>query len=164
MRAESALRYPALRYMAISVLALILAGCGTTRELLDIQTAAKFTITTTSDLNPDRDGRPSPLVIKVFALSDDRQFKREDFLSLYENPAERLGSDLIESYELKELSPDETREETLALTPETRFIGVMAEYVQYDIAQALLVLPVTAHKTMKYSLRAERLRIVASDN
>ena len=150
--------------MAIGLLVFSLVGCGTTRELLDIDTAAKFTITTSADLNPDRDGRPSPIVIKMFALADDRQFKREDFLSLYENPAERLGSDLIESYELKEFSPDETREETLALTPETRFVGIMAAYVQYDVAQALLIVPVTAHKTTKYSIRAERLRIVASDN
>jgi len=136
-----------------------MVGCGTTRELLDSKTAVNLTFITSKDLNPDQDGRPSPIIIKVFALTGDRQFKREDFLSLYEDPAERLGSDLIETYELREFSPDETRVENIPLTPDTRFIGVMAAFVQYDRADALMILPVTSRKTMNYTIRAERLRI-----
>jgi type VI secretion system protein VasD len=151
--------YSAIRILFVSIVILGIVGCGATRELLDTKTGVNLTFVTSKDLNPDRDGRPSPIVIKVFALSDDRQFKREDFLSLYENPAERLGSDLIETYELKEFSPDETRDEFISLTPETRFIGVMAAFVQYDRADALLILPVTSRKTIDYTIKAERLRI-----
>lgn len=152
------------RTLFISLLVLCLVSCGTTRKMLDIDTGAKITFITSADLNPDQDGRPSPIVIKVFALSDDRQFKREDFLSLYEDPAERLGSDLIESFELKEFSPDETREEIIKLTPETRFLGVMAAFVQYDRAQALLVVPITPNKTSGFTIKAERLRILVVDD
>jgi len=136
-----------------------LGACNSTRELLDIDTTIKMTIAASEDVNPDIEGRPSPIVISVFALADDRQFKREDFLSLYENPADRLGSDLLNSYQLKEFSPGETREELITLKPETRYIGIMAAYAQYDQAKALLVLPITAHKTNYYQLNAERLRI-----
>ena len=159
MRLLSALN-PSLRLALTGLFALLLVGCSSTREFLDIDTAATLNISTSKDLNPDSDGRASPIVLKVFALSDDRQFKREDFLSLYEDPAERLGSDLIDTFELKEFSPEETREEVLKLTPETRFIGIMAAYIQYDKAKALMILPITANKNNKYEIKAERLRIV----
>ena len=152
-----------LRYALISVVALSVVSCSGTRKLLNIDTAAELTVITSKDVNPDQDGRPSPIVIKVFALTDDRQFKREDFLSLYENPPERLGSDLIDTFTLQEFSPEETRTETVKLTPETQFIGLMAEYAQYDKAKALLILPVTPHKKTSYTIRAERLRIVNAD-
>ena len=125
----------ALRYLLMTLLALSTISCGSTRKLLNVETSAELTFITSKDLNPDQDGRASPIVIKAFSLSDDRQFKREDFLSLYENPAERLGSDLIDSVELKEFSPDETRVENIPLTPQTRFIGLMGEVVQSDTLQ-----------------------------
>jgi type VI secretion system protein VasD len=153
----------ALKYLLITLLALGIIGCGSTRKLLDVETSAEFTFITSKDLNPDQDGRASPIVIKAFSLSDDRQFKREDFLSLYENPAERLGSDMIDSLELKEFSPDETRIEDLPLTPQTRFIGLMGEFIQYDRAKALLILPIEPHKTNNYTIRVDRLRIITSD-
>ena len=151
-------------YFLVSLLSISLVSCGSTRELLNIDTATELTIIASPDLNPDQDGRPSPIIIKVFALTDDRQFKREDFLSLYEDPTERLGSDLISSYELKEYSPEESRKEVVPLTPETRFIGIMAEFIQYDRAKSLLILPITPHKTTKYTIRAERLRITHTDD
>lgn len=151
------------RAALVLLLAVTVAGCSSTRKMLDLDTAVALTIQTSPDLNPDQDDRPSPVVIKVFALADDRQFRREDFLSLYENPPERLGSDLLQTFELQEFSPDESRTETLKLTPETRFIGLMAEYVQYDLAKALLVLPITANKTVEYTVKADRLRIIQVD-
>lgn len=153
----------ALRYLLMTLLALSTISCGSTRKLLNVETSAELTFITSKDLNPDQDGRASPIVIKAFSLSDDRQFKREDFLSLYENPAERLGSDLIDSVELKEFSPDETRVENIPLTPQTRFIGLMGEFVQYDRAEALLIIPIEPHKTNNYIIRVERLRLTISD-
>ena len=153
-----------LRLLSIVLFSTSLASCGVSGKLLGSTTSSTLTIVTSADLNPDRDGRASPLIIKVFALADDRQFKREDFLSLYENPPERLGSDLLNSFELKEFSPDESRDETIALSPETKFIGLLAEYVQYDRAKALLILPVSAHKNNKYTIKAQHLGIAIADD
>ena len=161
------MRYQALtQCLLIGLMSLGLLACGgggAIDTLFKSETGVELTIISSKDLNPDRDGRPSPVIIKVFALSDERQFKREDFLSLYEDPAERLGSDLLDSFQLKEFSPEETRTETLLLSPETRFIGLMAEYQQYDRAEALLALPIKPNKTTKFTIKAERLRIISAD-
>ncbi|OUS09639.1 type VI secretion system-associated lipoprotein [Gammaproteobacteria bacterium 53_120_T64] len=152
-----------LSFIALLNLSLLGCGGGGAGGMFSSETAVELTIISAKDLNPDRDGRPSPVIIKVFALSDERQFKREDFLSLYENPAERLGSDLLDSFQLKEFSPEETRTETLLLSPETRFIGLMAEYQQYDRAEALLTLPIKTNKKSKFTIKAERLRIISAE-
>lgn len=145
---------------------LLLSACTKTREVLNLDTAAILTIKARNNINPDQDGRPSPVAIRVFALSDDRQFRREDFLTLYEEAAERLGGDLVDTFQLKALAPGETREEVLELTEQVNFIGLMAEYLQYDHrdAQPLLVLPLTPHKRNRYEIQAEWVKILNAKN
>ena len=150
----------------LAATALLLVACTTTREVLNLDTSAVLMIKARNNINPDQDGRPSPVAIRVFALSDDRQFRREDFLTLYEDAAERLGRDLVDTFQLKALAPGETREEVLTLTPEVNYIGFLAEYLQYDHqdAQPLLVLPLTPHKKNKYEIQAEWVKLLNADN
>lgn len=138
------------------------SGCQSARKALNMDTSMVVRLTATDAVNPDSDGRPSPVVLHVFQLADDRQFSREDFLSLYEGAAARLGKDLIDSVALKEVTPGETRSETLPLTPEVKYIGLMAEFIQYRDAEALLVVPVLEHNqtVVSVSLDDNRIAIV----
>jgi type VI secretion system protein VasD len=138
-----------------------LAGCKSAPPV-EQDTVAQLNIAVSADVNPDSDQRPSPLVITVFALKDSRQFEREDFLSLYEGASQRLGADLARTIKLKEFVPGETRLETIPLDPGVRYLGVMAEYVQYDKAKATLVLPVIERKTNRFEVKAERLQLTGA--
>ncbi|CAM3827545.1 type VI secretion system lipoprotein TssJ [Parendozoicomonas haliclonae] len=133
------------RSLVAAVLVLLVAGCSTSREVLDFDTLAELQINATTDVNKDDDGRPSPLVIRVFKLADARQFEREDFLALYEQAEDRLGRDLLGTIQLKEIAPGENRLEEIELTPEVKFLGIMAEYSRYGESRTTLVLPVRAH-------------------
>ena len=146
--------------IAVVGLITVLSACQATRRALDFDTAAKLTITAAADVNPDSGDRPSPIVITVYALTDNRQFEREDFLSLYENAATRLGSDLVRTVRLRELAPGESRSEVIELEPNVRYIGLLAEYSRYDQAQAMLILPIVTNKTNSYSVLAEQLRLI----
>ena len=141
----------------------LLAGCSSTkgvvdsgREFLDFDTVVELQLQADESVNLDDDGRPSPLVVRVFKLADDRQFQREDFLSLYESAGERLGRDLIGEVQLKEIAPGELRLEKLELTSDVRYIGVMAEYSRYTETTNLLVLPVRAHNDSEYKVLASQ--------
>lgn len=142
-----------------------LTACQPTREVLELDTSAEILINARNNVNPDQDGRPSPVAIRVYALQDDRQFKREDFISLYEGAEERLGADLIDSFKLKALAPGETREEVLELTDKVNYIGFLAEYLQYDHrdAQPLLVVPLTPHRKNKYYIQAEWVKLTSGE-
>lgn len=148
--------------IAVVGLVTVLSACQATRRALDFDTAAKLTITAAADVNPDSGDRPSPIVITVYALADNRQFEREDFLSLYENAAARLGSDLVRTIRLRELAPGESRNEIIELDSNVRYIGLLAEYSRYDQAQALLILPIATNKTNSYAVVAERLRLTTN--
>lgn len=135
------------------------AACQTTRETLNLDTTAEVHLYAGQHINPDQDNRASPLVIRLFKLADDRQFGREDFLNLYENADNRLGKDLLDTIVLKELAPGETRIETLELTPDVAYIGVLAEFVQYQDASAVTIFPITAHTSNEIHLQIDKLAL-----
>lgn len=149
--------------LSLLLATLIISGCQSARKALNMDTSVALRLSATETLNPDSDDRPSPVVLHVFELADDRQFSREDFLSLYEGAAARLGKDLIGSVALKEITPGEERVETLPLSAEVKYIGVMAEFIQYRDAEALLVFPVLEHNQTVKSIRLDENRIAIVD-
>jgi len=139
----------------------IVTGCKSSPPPPPPATTAALQISVSDDVNPDADNRPSPIVITVYALKDSRQFEREDFLSLYEGAGKRLGDDLVRSTRLREFVPGEKRTENIAMEPSIRYIGVVAEYVQYDKAKTTLVLPIVENQANVFTVRAEHLRLAA---
>lgn len=147
----------------IGLLVLTLAACQTTRRTLNFDTTAELAVDIEKDVNPDNDGRASPVVVRVFMLADDRQFSREDFLNLYENAESRLGKDLLDTVVLKEFAPGEQRVETLQLSPEVRYIGLLAEFVRYQDADALMLLPITDHTDNEYDITLTGTQIASTE-
>lgn len=142
-----------LTLAVIGAAIIALSACQTTRRTLNFDTSAYIEFQALNSVNPDSDNRASPVVVRMFKLADARQFRREDFLNLYENAEQRLGNDLLDTIVLKELAPGETRIEAIALTPETKYIGLLAEFVQYEDAKAIMVLPITDHKKNKFEVK-----------
>lgn len=152
-----------VQMLVVMALVVGLAACQTTRRTLNLDTSIALAVEIENDVNPDSDGRASPVVLRVFMLADDRQFSREDFLNLYENADSRLGKDLIDTVILKEFAPGEQRIEQLALTPEVKYIGLLAEFVQYQDADALMLLPITDHKKNEYAITLEGTRMASTE-
>lgn len=148
----------------LAVIVISLAGCQATRRGLNLDTTAAVNVRVDSHVNPDLDDRSSPIVIRVFKLADARQFEREDFLNIYENPVDRLGKDLLGMLVLKELVPGEQRTENLSLTPDVRYLGFLAEYMQHDRANAMVVVPIEEHRKNAVNLNLRYLSLVDLDN
>ncbi|MDN3640216.1 type VI secretion system lipoprotein TssJ [Simiduia curdlanivorans] len=142
--------------------AAVILGCQTTRRTLNFDTTANLHLHAAGKINPDQDNRSSPLVIRIFKLADARQFGREDFLNLYEDADNRLGKDLIDTIILKELAPGETRIEKISLTPEVKYLGILAEFVQYQDAEAIALVEIIDHKTNDIYLEIKGAEIDAS--
>jgi len=105
----------------------------------------------------------SPVVVRVFKLADDRQFSREDFLNLYEDAENRLGKDLLGTIKLKEIAPGETRKEVIELSEDVKYVGLLAEFVRYQEAEAIQIVPITDHKINKYILSISGTKMRALD-
>ena len=52
------------------------------------------------DINPDSQGRPSPLVIRIYQLKYYEAFKNVDYDALYDDDAAVLGNELIAKKEI----------------------------------------------------------------
>src|SRR5688572_5927801 len=98
------------------------AGCGSASPPL-LQGSRKAAPAT----NPDVNGRPSPVVVRVYELKSLAAFNSADFFSLFKKESETLGAELVgrEEYDLK---PAETRPYRRQLQPDTKFIGVIAAF------------------------------------
>jgi type VI secretion system protein VasD len=117
----------------LGVLAFVsLVGCLQTSAVI-AQIKVKTELTAAAELNPDRNGRPSPVVLLMFQLSAIDAFKNADFFSLYDPAAPSIAADLLERTEMT-VQPGETRPFEAEFNEEARYIGFVAAF--YDIEKA----------------------------
>lgn len=85
------------------------------------------------NINPDHSGRPSPVKIKMFELRSNVAFEHADFQTLFTNPIQALGAELLATDEFI-LIPGEARTITYIPNPSTEYIGIIAGFRQLDRA------------------------------
>jgi type VI secretion system protein VasD len=88
---------------------------------------ATMTLSAGADVNPDRNRRPSPVVVRVYQLKADAAFKDAQFEPLYDDAKKVLGDAFVTGDEFQ-LLPGEKKVIEVALAGETRFIGVIAAF------------------------------------
>lgn len=104
----------------------LLAGCSALSPYSHL-TKVNLKLTASDKVNPDLNGRPSPVVVRLFELRHPVTFENADFFSLYERAKESLTPDLVAVEEL-ELRPGETVDLKLSVEEGSRYVGVLAAY------------------------------------
>lgn len=107
-----------------------------------LDTDLHLTFKTDADINPDDKKRPSPLFLRMYELKSTKQFDKANFIDLFERDSEILGADLLAKQTLKRLKPGDERTDKFVLKPETRFVALFAEYLQYKDAKFKVVIPI----------------------
>ena len=102
-----------------------------------------------ADVNPDANGRPSPVVVRVYQLKDDAAFKNADFFALFDKEQATLATSLIDRQEY-ELTPGEQRSVDFPVSGEAKFLGVAAAFRDIRNAEwrALTAAPKKGYKNM----------------
>jgi type VI secretion system protein VasD len=121
---------------------------------------ASLVIVSGADTNPDRNGKPSAIVVRVYQLRRDAMFTGAAFLQLFDNEKDALGQDLITRDEFV-LAPSERKTIDVVLTPETRFVGTLAAFRDYrsSVWQAIAPVPFKA-----LNVAVDRARVVVTAN
>ena len=109
----------------------LLSGCQSFYSVFPPSTDFNFKVA--KHVNPDMDGRPSPVVVKVYELASRTRLSNQDFFELYDAPESVLGVDLLRKEEL-EFEPGDRFEYNMALSPAARYVAVVVAY--RDIEQA----------------------------
>lgn len=104
----------------------LLAGCSSLSPYSTL-TKVNLKLTASDHLNPDINGRASPIVVSLFELKHPVAFESSDFFSLYERAKESLAPDMVATEEL-ELRPGETVELNLTVKKCSHYVGILAAY------------------------------------
>ena len=142
--------------IVIAMLGLLSACAGAPKkETMDMQ------VTATVDVNPDMQGRPSPIILHIMELSSDEQFSRLDYMGLTQPSGAGLGTDLLGKNQLV-LQPGDTKALPMELNPMTSAIGLVAGYRDIDNAAWRKVIPITQGSTKGISITLEQTQITTS--
>lgn len=123
-----------------------MTGCSSLNSkvggVFNADTDLKLTLKADADINPDDKKRPSPLFLRLYELKSPKQFEKANFIDLFERDSEALGADLVAMQTLKRLRPGDERTDRFVLKPETRYVGVFAEFLQYRDAKFKILVPI----------------------
>jgi type VI secretion system protein VasD len=128
---------PARRVVGAVVLAVgtaaALSACGVTSSLSRPEAAptavpsATFEIVAARSLNPDINGLPKPVLLKVYELRSTATFERAGFLDLQDKDEAQLGGDFVRREEFL-ISPGERRVIERKGSAEVRAFGLLAGF------------------------------------
>jgi type VI secretion system protein VasD len=85
------------------------------------------------EINPDANGRPSPVVVRIYELKSISAFNEADFFKLYDEEVATLGGDLLSREEF-EFTPGESHKIIHNAHEQARFFAVIAAYRNIDQA------------------------------
>jgi len=125
-----------------------------------------------AQVNPDQEGRASPVVLRIYQLSSDKKFATQDFFDLYDNDKDVLENSYINKKEI-ELNPSESRKIHFLLDNKTRYIGFLVAYQDIDSAKWRAMvnvqarqpsgIPVYAQQGLTVNLEKNKITIESKD-
>jgi type VI secretion system protein VasD len=131
----------------------LVTGCSSNKSrvgsMFNVDTDVHLTLIADGSINPGNQGSPAPLFIRLYELKSSEAFHRADFIDLYENDEAVLGNDLVNQRQLSRLAPGESREERVVLRKDTRYIGLFAEFYDYEGSTYHTVMPVIVHNVRR---------------
>jgi len=140
--------------------ALSLASCGSAPvvEPPPPPLTVEVALIASADINPDVGQRASPLVVRVYELTDAEAFAAADFFAVWNQEPVTLAAALVKRHEFV-LAPDGTAAKMLTLEPRVQAIGVAAAFRDIRNASWRVVVPVSQDPQ---GARAFRLDIAAA--
>jgi type VI secretion system protein VasD len=123
-----------VRFFLLSIVTLFIFACAAPPPPPPKPHMLQINISASSDVNPDIDGRPSPVILHVLELSAIDEFNKADFFALTANDPSGLGGDVINKSELI-LTPGSSKAMTLELKSDITHMGFVAGYRDIDNAR-----------------------------
>jgi type VI secretion system protein VasD len=124
----------------------------------DASNKAPMTLSASTDSNPDEKGEAKPVVLRVYQLRATDRFLSADYDALFDEDGKILDREMISRNEFV-LAPAEKQVIEVAVSRETRFVGVAAGIRDYRNAQWRQVI---ATPRSGLTIAVERDRVVIS--
>lgn len=122
-------------------------------------------IVASEGLNPNAAGEPSPVVIRIYELTDNRKFLSAEFFELFDNDTAFLGEDYLGSTELV-IEPGTEIPYTREVSGDTRWVGVIAGFREVETANWRDSIKVEPESRTRFNIQIEpqSIRITKTRN
>ncbi|MDE2047635.1 MAG: type VI secretion system lipoprotein TssJ [Betaproteobacteria bacterium] len=143
---------------ALLVCSCVVAACASAPKA----PAISATLSAAADVNPDVNGRASPIMVRVYELKTPATFEGSDFFSLFDKDRQILAADLLARDEFV-MRPGETRTIERSGNPDTRYLAVLVGYrdIEHSIWRAHVPLVAGDKNVLKIQVGARAVRISA---
>lgn len=159
-RMEEILKVKALKTSIQTVFAILLvlsvAACASLFG--PAPTELELSIEASPHLNPNTEGRPSPIVLRIYELNDISAFENSDFFTLYDAESEALGKFIVFKQEL-EIKPGQKLKLERKAKDEARHLAVLAAYRDLDNSRWRGSLELIPHKKSKIMIHLGSLSV-----
>lgn len=147
----------AVRVVAALCMAMIIAGCATPPSR---QNVVRIILYASAGLNPDRNGRPSPVMVRVYELTDADDFQQADFFNLYEHDKDVLGNAIVARM-IVAVRPGERLSLSHDLDARSRHLAVLVAYrdIYHARWRAIVDLPPSGDSTWRVVLSADGVAV-----
>jgi type VI secretion system protein VasD len=118
-----------LKKIGIVCICVFLTACSSNSEN---KVDFSYTISASSNINPDIQGKPSAVIVRVYQLSNKINFENATYDELFESEHNALGTEFITLNEYL-VDPDSKKEIDLKISENTKYIGVVVGYRSTDM-------------------------------
>ncbi|MGU3492587.1 type VI secretion system lipoprotein TssJ [Xanthobacteraceae bacterium A53D] len=115
-------------------LALVLPGCAAPGPPPPIVTPADITLRAAANINPNADGVPSPVVVKIYELKSQTNFMNASFFELLDSDVTKIGPDLLSKQEL-EILPGAEQVVNRTITGDVKYLGIIVGFRDINASQ-----------------------------
>ncbi|MEH6577997.1 MAG: type VI secretion system lipoprotein TssJ [Amphritea sp.] len=119
---------------------LLVAGCSSQQTAVSVPYNVAVEIDIADDVNQYGDGEPHSIVLRLYQLTEVGGFQNAQFLDLYNNDRQLLGSSLVDVLHLEPMVPGKQQQIDIDLQRQSRYLAVMAEFADYSNANSKAVI------------------------
>jgi type VI secretion system protein VasD len=107
-----------------------------------------------ADVNADNNGNGAPVMLRIYELREQSNFRSSDFFALFNNDQATLAADLVRKQEML-LTPGESKTLTIKPDGNTRALGFFAAFRQLDTAQWRVATEFQLNQTQSFAVKLQ---------
>jgi type VI secretion system protein VasD len=137
---------------------LLFSGCFSKDPPAAPATIINAQVLASAAINPDGEGRPSPIVVRLYELKNLGTFNTTDFFPLYNEEATTFGEDLVYREEFS-MMPGGKKLYTRTPTADTQYLAVIAAFRDIDQATWKAAVPIPVERITNLIIQLDRLSV-----
>jgi type VI secretion system protein VasD len=141
----------------VVILTVFISACASAPKKAELG----ITIEAAADVNPDLQGRPSPVILHLMELKSIEQFNGLDYMGITNASGAPLGSDLVSRNQII-LSPGAAQSMPMVLDPATAYLGIVAGYRDIDNATWRVAVAINQNEHRSVTVRLSQSQLSAT--